>query len=499
MHEQLHEDDPLNKTLLSLRQTSRICHRESERLLFRSIILSDVTEASTQMSRMLLSRLQNPDDALGEIVRDMHLGPFNDYLNVHHDYFESEVLRYEAENGTSMSYRTWLSKLERTFFPDGWKDTEEASLDLAPASLNRIQQLVTNPNSITKDCDFSTMVMHDEGYKSPLLECALRHLTNLQSLTWQSRLPFPRDALQALKQTSPLARISVVHTNETLRQNLMPLDRILLATSQIHSVDLYIQSSPSSKPHDAYSEYRILQDCLTKGNSIKRLSISFHCPGFFVEVIPLDTQDSALLHWNHVPRAPLNFDWQDGDRFPSLRELKLPEEQYHLPESHCIAWTRCMDFTHLLRLDLGRFSPQHLLTTLTGRVPQLQYLRFGTWRRSIIDDTWHSPTPLAMKRFLDSIAALQEVEFCATGDIRDHLYLFEAHRLSLQILVLNHETRIGRAGRDLALVVLEMFPRLTDATFDITRFGLKGSWAPAEVGMTPQEKFASLEELNSRL
>lgn len=448
------------------------------------------------MSRMFLRRLQDPDDALGDHVRDVQLGPFASGES----YLLGEILRYEAENGPSISYQIWLNKVNDVLYAaqnEKCTATEKPIPDFTPLSLSQIQQLASNPSTVTSDSDLSTIVKLDEGYKSPMLESALRNISDLRSLVWHSRLPFPRDALQTLKQTSPSTRINVVHTSEALKLcSFMPLDLTLFSSSQIYSADVVIRRSPSFELHDTYSEYRILKNCLIQGNSIKYLSIS---SSWALKVIfqdtPPDTPDSALLSWTHSTFAPLNFDWQDGDRFPSLRELKLPS-QYCLSASHCAAWTQCMDFTQLLRLDVGDLAPGHLFAALTGRVPQLQYLRFGNWIRFDTNATRATSGSPVAKPFLDSIDALQEVQFSVVGDIRDHLHLFEAQRLSLRrITVQNTCSMSVERERETALRLLEMFPRLTDATFEITWAGLKGSWVPAEVDMTTQKKYLSMEEI----
>ncbi|KAJ4350489.1 uncharacterized protein N0V89_009110 [Didymosphaeria variabile] len=439
------------------------------------------------MSQALLGRLQDPSDALADHIREVQLGPFAD-----EGYFLTEALRYDAGDGTTVPYSTWLKILQRILYVQEDKGTEVIPLGLAPRSLSYIQHLVQDPESITSENDLSAIVMHDEGYISPLLERALKNLANLRSLTWRSHLPFPRDALRALKQMLPSAKINIVFPWE-LRS--MPIDRTLLASPQIYSVDIYVHRSSPFIPQDAYSEYRTLKDCLVRGNSVKRLSIheykNFDVPRQFRSQEAPQNGGSALINWTRVTRGPLNFDWQDGDHFPSLESLKLPEDEYHLPAKHCDMWTRCMDWSHLLRLDVSESAPQHLLKVLTGRVPQLEHLRFGQWLPICNDASWKWGKRLDIKRFLNSITALKELTFCC-WDCSDYLSLFQAQRLSLRrVKIENNKSFDSKEERELALRLLETFPRLTDAEFKIQSPALKGSWALTQA-LTPQQKLKSM-------
>ncbi|KAL1591940.1 hypothetical protein SLS60_011532 [Paraconiothyrium brasiliense] len=438
------------------------------------------------LSRALLGRLQDRYDALADYVRDVQLGPFADEGG----YFLTEALRYDAEDGTSVPYSTWLNILQRILRVGDRKGTEEVPPGPAPKTLGHIQRLVRDPEGITSENDLSAIVMHDEGYTSPLLERALRNLANLRSLTWRSHLPFPRNALRALKQTSPSAKINIIFPEDG-GNRFMPIDRTLFASPQIYSLDIYVHRDPPHSPQDTYSEYGILKECLTRGNSVKRLSLAFDGPRNFLLRETPQNGGSALLNWTRVTRGPQNFDWQDGDHFPPLESLKLPEDEYYLAKSHCDMWMRCMDWSHLLRLDVAQAAPQHLLNMLTGRVPQLEYLRFGKWLPTSNDPSWMWGNRHDVKRFLDSITALKELAFC-TWDCREYLFLFEAQKQSLQRLKIeNKRTLDGSEEMGLALRLLETFPNVTDVEFEILAPTLKGSWSLTE-GLTPVQKLESM-------
>jgi hypothetical protein len=501
---QVYEDTSSNP-LGSLRRTSRVCRRECERLLFRSISLGDTSEELRLKSQRLLKRLQDPNNELADHVRELQLGPFADGGG----YFANKALLHEAVDGTSMPYSTWFSLLQRTLYKAmpspvadepkslaSWeqdeKDTNVALPELTPRLLSRIQQLVRDPESMILDKDSTSVLGNDEGYVSPVLERAIRNITNLRSLTWLSNFPFPRDALRTLQQTSPSAKIALVQPLKT-DLKVLPIDCTLLASPQLYSADVWIHCAPYKDPKKSYNEYRTLKRCLAQGNSIKKLTMTCDQPRAFCT--PKNSPgNSALLHWARVTHGPMNFDWQEGDRFPALEELTLPYTNYYLSADHCDMWTRCMDWTRLVRLDVGHYAPQHLFTALTGRVTQLQYLRFGNWPKSDPDPSGDCKDMAIIKQFLSSITALRELSF-SCHDCRAYLHIFEAQKLSLRRLKIeeNHRGFGGSAPeeRDVILRLLLTFRSLTSVEFAWAHPAFIGDWVGTQA-FTPRMKLLSL-------
>ncbi|KAK7183962.1 hypothetical protein DPSP01_011717 [Paraphaeosphaeria sporulosa] len=520
--------------LSELRLTSRVCRRECERLMVRSLNLSDTEsfwKKTSLRSRGLLKRLQDPNDELAEHVRELWLGPFDN-----NDYFANEVLRYEAD-GMSIPYSIWFKTMDRASgeairspvisepqegFVDGKNvlcealkkmasrkraennsnpgasapssqhevTTETAWLGLAPSLLSSIQQLLRDPDSIAQGSDFGAVLWDNEGYVSPVLGRAIRNMTNLCSVTWNTNFLFPRDVLRILQQNHPSVHINV-HQPMPALSNAFHMDCTLLSSPQLHSADIYVYGTPHTRDdfQKSYSEYRLVKNCLARGNSIKRLTLK--CDGTYNWGWPTRLADgSALIRWNRITEGPMNFDWQESDRFPALKEFTLPLGGLYLSKDHCDMWVRCMDWSHLVHLDVGRFTPQRLFVALTGRVSQLQKLRFGYWPKWAYRAVPECESLSLIKPFLDSISALQDLSF-SCHDIRLHpLPIFEAQQHSLRRLKIEENYQgfydskaIEEEG--VLLRLLENFPGLTSAEFAICSPPFEAEW---DAHLTPRQK-----------
>jgi hypothetical protein len=162
--------------------------------------------------------------------------------------------------------------------------------------------------------------------------------------------------------------------------------------------------------------------------------------------------------------GPLNFDFRHGhDTFPALEELSFDIQHYYFSLQHCQSWKMTMDWTKLRKLDLGLVLPEHFISALTDRIPQLKVL---TFRVGEVD---------LMKRFLDSINGLEEVTILnARGSDLQLLWrpFLDKHGSSLLHLTISRLS----AGQELYSELLdlqEQAPNLTSLDVDMaTRFRL---------------------------
>jgi hypothetical protein len=502
--------------------------------MFRSLNLSDTESYWSKAmlkSRGLLKRLQDPSDELADHVRELWLGPFDD-----NGHFANEVLRYET-NGMSIPYSVWFNIMEKASREatqssiisetqedfvnsrNGFHDAlykmgslrgakhknslqasastaqheitaETAWLDLGPSLLNSIQQLLRDPDSIAQGSDFGAVLWDDKGYVSPILERAIENMSNLRSVTWNTNFLFPRDVLQILHQNHPSAQINV-QKRDALLSNAFHMDCTLLSSPQLYSADIFIHGAPHTRDdfQKSYNEYRLAKNCFSRGNSIKRLAIE--CAAPYDWGYPTRLADgSAFLRWNRVAEGPMSFEWQEGDRFPALEELELRFSQYYLSKDHCNMWVRCMDWSHLARLDVGRFTPQHLFLALTGHVPQLRKLRFGHWPKSAYRAARDCENLSLIKPFLDSISALQDLSF-SCHDIRLRpMHIFKAQKHSLRRLKIEENYQGFYDPKDIEeegvlLRLLEAFPGLTSAEFAFCDPPFEAEW---DAQLSPRQK-----------
>ena len=168
----------------------------------------------------------------------------------------------------------------------------------------------------------------------------------------------------------PTARLHVTN----LEREGKPLDRRLLSSTQLHSLRLsvyYDEPDQNLYLESCHSEIQILKGYLMLGNSIKKLNLSF-------EDVKLTIHDKALVGLKDCAHGPLNFHWKEGDRFPTLEEWNVSESfaDYAYTAQHIDIWRRCMDWSLLRVLDLGRLnmytSSMLPIISLTAHVPRLE-------------------------------------------------------------------------------------------------------------------------------
>lgn len=187
-----------------------------------------------------------------------------------------------------------------------------------------------------------------------------------------------------------------------------PMQHALLASPSLHKLDFTIFGFVYQKP--CPSEFRTFKRLLGKGGGLKSLTLHVS-----------DYGDKAPTVRPDLEEGELNFNFEPGDNFPALEELILDcYDRYYLSAAHCDIWTTCMNWSYLKNLDLGHATPQYLLPTLTGLVPQLKRLRFGFWRNAHRSNaSWGSSQDLKVViNFVQSIKALEEIVLISWDDVQ---------------------------------------------------------------------------------
>jgi hypothetical protein len=257
----------------------------------------------------------------------------------------------------------------------------------------------------------------------------------------------------------PLSMIEVLQAKPHVHLHLVPalsrpedsaLDISALSSPSLHTLDYTVhgQFFAPGKP----SEYSLFRECLLKSTKLKSLT--------------LHVKYSVASHFHRT--GELNLQFERGDRFPALEDLDLSDchSAYDMNRQHCAMWTQCMDWSNLKKLDLGHSSPQYLLPALTGRIPQLQTLRFGFWdNHEGPGASWASPSDLSIvTRFFCSITALRSLTLFSGTDaemsqIRPHILRNCGTSLKkLHVTLLDRRGWTAPAFEDLRKYV----PRLTE-------------------------------------
>jgi hypothetical protein len=155
------------------------------------------------------------------------------------------------------------------------------------------------------------------------------------------------------------------------------------------------------------SELQILRRYLMQGNSIEVLHLAH-------EDVNRHSSRTAfsglgIQDWEY---GPLNFHWQDGDRFPALEEWSWSgSTRYVYSEPQLDLWRQCMDWAQLRHLDFGDSPLTSMLpfASLAGHVPRLHSLAVFISAEKQHD--MHEPTRTVpiFEEFLRSIPALEEL------------------------------------------------------------------------------------------
>jgi hypothetical protein len=205
--------------------------------------------------------------------------------------------------------------------------------------------------------------------------------------------------LRNLISARPALRLHYFNTSRD--QNAM--DKPVLSHPNLHTLR-FTAFTMGSPPHAWPSELAQLKACLIQARSLKVLHLNIY-----------ESQDCSMSDFQD---GELNLQFAPGDTFPTLHELVLDpvRHNYQLTPEHCIAWINCMSWCQLRALDFGDGSPTHLMSALTGRVPQLRKLTFGFCHRPEAGPMWRCDDLAIAETFILAIDALQSVNMLSHTD-----------------------------------------------------------------------------------
>lgn len=185
-----------------------------------------------------------------------------------------------------------------------------------------------------------------------------------------------------------------------------PMDKTLLTSPNLHHLSYTVLASYTAA--ECASEIAKFKTCLLSARNLKILRLQ------------VAKNERSSDNSSDFQKGPLNMPFQLGDQFPTLEELTLDRclQNYFPTAKHCRMWTLCMDWSHLIKLDLGCGSPAYLLEALTGHVPQMKVLAFGFWGKTgAASELWNAANDLpVVVKFLESIDALETVVMTSNDD-----------------------------------------------------------------------------------
>lgn len=325
----------------------------------------------------------------------------------------------------------------------------------------------------------------------------MKVLVNYHMLTnssWDTNIPVPEPVLDVFHAIHATARLYVTNC---LRER-KPLDRLLLSSPQLHSLrmNVYFDFVGVCPVVTGSSELQILKRCLMQGNSIKVLHLALENGSYGSAVSGLGIQD-----WEH---GPLNFHWQDGDRFPALEEWGWSGfTRYVYSEQQLDMWRRCMDWAQVRILDFG----DHPLTSmlpfplLAGHVPRLNSLAVFISAEKQHD--MHEPTRTVpiFAEFLRSISALEKLRL-KWGYIPDCLStILELQGHSLRELDL-YQARSGDVWDQHRYIdILTKAPqlhhlRVRHSLSPVPFVDFQGTWYGHAIDSSPSAKYRTMEDIS---
>lgn len=182
--------------------------------------------------------------------------------------------------------------------------------------------------------------------------------------------------------------------NTSRDQNAMGIPLLLYPNLHTFKFTALTMGSP---PHAWPSEMTQLKTCLMQARKLKVLHLDIYA-----------SQNCSMCDFQD---GELNLQFETGDNFPTLHKLVLDpiRHDYQLTPKHCGAWMNCMSWSQLYTLDFGDGSPTHLMSAMTGRVPQLKELTFGFCFGPEAAPIWRCDVLTIVENFILAIDALQSV------------------------------------------------------------------------------------------
>jgi hypothetical protein len=319
----------------------------------------------------------------------------------------------------------------------------------------------------------------------------------LTNSSWDTDIPVPKPALDVFHTNHATARL---HVTNCLRER-KPLDRPLLSSPQLHSlrINVYFDLVGVCPIVKGSSELQILKRCLMQGNSIKVIHLA-------LENVDKHFYGSAIsgLRIQDWEDGPLNFHWQDGDRFPALEEWGWSGlTHYVYSEQQLDVWRRCMDWTQLRVLDFGDHPLTSMLPfpSLVGNVPRLNSLAVFISAEKQHD--MHEPTrtiPI-FEEFLRSISALGKLRlrWDFIPDCLSTILALQGH--SLRELDLYHACSGDAWDQHRYMDILTRAPqlyhlRVRHSSSQSPFVDFQGTWYGHAVDSSPFAKCTAMEDVS---
>jgi hypothetical protein len=166
----------------------------------------------------------------------------------------------------------------------------------------------------------------------PMLQDVVINATGLQSLTWNMHYStgteYGNKFLDRFHKTHPSAKLTVICRH----RSLTPMDRALLSSPQLYAVDISVLYSGDMI--STVGELQMLKKCLSDGDSVKVLCISFQMVLWPIQCEHNDPRP-GFKNWEGLEDGPCNFQWKKEDRFPSLHKLVFGDGHYRFTPDHC--------------------------------------------------------------------------------------------------------------------------------------------------------------------
>lgn len=309
-------------------------------------------------------------------------------------------------------------------------------------------------------------------------------------LSWNTTIPIPPGCLDTFHRLHPTTQLHV----ESREQDGRSLDRHLLSSPQLHSLDINIYCKrPYRLNGTGKTELQFVKQYLVQGQSIKILRFEF-------KTITAQLRDDDVR--NTWPDGPINFHWAEGDRFPALKELTLRGMvQYEWTVEQCEAWIRCMDWSQLRKLDLGQSIRQlHWFRLLTKKVPQLKSFSVAVFDWYAAGDDQGDKHDLAhFKKFLLAIRGLEEIRLECAEFEAVLVTLLSQHGHSLTSINLHRVGAKQQWTKKDYVDLLEKAPKLAFLAYQENPPGkdatdVEGKWLGLEVQWAPQEKYSCIKD-----
>jgi hypothetical protein len=263
---------------------------------------------------------------------------------------------------------------------------------------------------------------------------ALRNVHILRVLIWRTWLQPSDRALECFHDTHPFALLKVI----ALERNDMPLDEALLASPQLHLLDiklseLYDNNDYWRLPCKGKSELRYLKPLLLRSTSLKVLRIGVEHAEHGSKTARNRLQCYGPSEWD-----PSTFRLEEGKVMPALEELVIPDlfprVKSQLPVTDaCRAWKVQIDWSAMRTLDLRQIDAAGILFSIAGSVPHLETLKISSVSDASLHLFLQSARHLAYLHVECHISYCTRILQCICGTVGPQLlslYIKVGHVLS---------------------------------------------------------------------